>query len=208
MNRRTSVVDRLVALTAGLALVGGAGVTLTWIVGVESVRSFARRFDRADVAALPEQSWWPTALGVTAVVSVIAGLTLLLLNLRRSRPETLPVLPSGPTPAGGDASLSVDPGPLAEGLAAELAALDGVRSVRRSAVDDRGLATLRVTVVADPNIDVADFTRSAEAFARSMAAALPGAPVAAQVLLHLSPADQSVTTVAEQAHGSPPSSPD
>ncbi|MFD1814896.1 hypothetical protein [Rhodococcus gannanensis] len=203
MNRRTSVVDRLVALAAGALLVAGAGLTLTWIVGVESVRSFARRFDRTEFAALPDQSWWPTALGVTAVVSVLAGLTLLLLNLRRSRPETMPVIPSGPAPSGGDASLSVDPGPLAEGLAAELAGLDGVRSVRRTAVDDRGLATLRVTVVADPSIDVADFTRSAEAFARSMATALPGAPVAAQVLLHLSPAEQSTTTAAEQGPSSP-----
>jgi hypothetical protein len=192
VKRRTSILDRLVALTAGLVLIGAAGLTLTWFVGVESVRAFVRRLDRGTLSEFPDQSWWPTALGVTAVVAFVAGLALLLVNVRRGRPETMPVLPSGPHWAdeGSDTSLSVDLGPLAAGLAGELSTLDGVRTVRQSAVDDRGLATLRVTVVADPSIDVASFTRSAESFARAMAAALPGAPVATQVLLHLAPADQ------------------
>ncbi|AQA24193.1 hypothetical protein BTZ20_1387 [Rhodococcus sp. MTM3W5.2] len=56
-------------------------------------------------------------------------------------------------------------------------------------MDDRGLLTLRVTVIADPAVDIAEFTRDAESLARSMAAALPDAPVATQVLLHLDRAD-------------------
>lgn len=191
MTRRTSVLDRLVALGTGCALLAASGVALAWGLGVEWARTLVQRFDRARIAAVPDQSWWPTVLAVTAVVAFLAGLVLLLVNLRRGRPETMPVFPGGtggvPGPPG-DADLSVDLSPLALGLAGELSGLDGVRTVRSTAVDDRGLATLRVTVVADPTVDVADFTVGAEALARSMAAALPGAPVATQVLLHLDPA--------------------
>lgn len=189
MRRRTSVLDRIVAFGAGLALLAGGVVTLLWGLRVEWARALVRRFDRAELTAVPDQSWWPTALGVTAVVAFVVGVALLLVNVRRGRPETMPVFPTDDAATDvGDASLSVDLGPLASGLAGELSSLEGVRTVRQAAVDERGLATLRVTVVAEPTIDVADFTRSAEALARSMAAALPGAPVATQVLLHLDPA--------------------
>ncbi|MFF0815760.1 hypothetical protein ACFYVR_11500 [Rhodococcus sp. NPDC003318] len=186
MRRRTSVVDRLVVLTAGCVLLAGAALALTWALGVTAARNVVHRLDRAAITAVPDQRWWPTVLAVTAVVALLAGSALLLINLRRGRTSTMPVFPGPPENTGAD--LSVDLGPLAHGLAAELSALDGVRTVRSTALDDRGLATLRVTVVADPSIDVADFTRNAEALARSMAAALPGAPVATQVLLHLDPA--------------------
>ena len=111
------------------------------------------------------------------------GLSLLVVNLSRGRTATVRI---GDTP---DPDLSVDLGPMAVGLAAELSALPGVRTVRSAAVDDRGRATLRVTVLADPTVDLQDFTRDAGAIALSMAAALPGAPVATQVLLHLDPAE-------------------
>lgn len=189
MRRRTSIIDRLVALAAGCVLLAAAGVALAWWSGLDWAREFVQRFDRARIAAVPDESWWPTALGVTAVLAFVAGLVLLLINVRRGRPATMPVFPGETVAQSGAADLSVDLGPLAVGLAGELSALDGVRAVRASAVDERGLATLRVAVVADPTVDVADFTRSAEALARSMAAALPGAPVATQVLLHLDPAD-------------------
>ncbi|MFD4294236.1 hypothetical protein ACFWPA_16735 [Rhodococcus sp. NPDC058505] len=186
MRRRTSVLDRLVALAAGCVLLAASGLTLAWAFDVDWARAAVRRVDRARLAAVPDESWWPTMLATTAVIALLGGLVLLVVNLRRGRPETMPVFPGGVA----EADLSVDLGPLAVGLADELAALDGVRTVRSTAVDDRGLATLRVTVVADPTVDVVDFTRSAEAMARSMAAALPGAPVATQVLLHLDPTDR------------------
>lgn len=191
MRRRTSVVDRLVVLVAGCSLLAGSALTLAWALGVTAARDLVHRLDRARIAAIPDQEWWPTALGATAVLALVAGVTLLIVNLRRGRTSTMPVFPGPGSNATEDAGadLSVDLGPLAHGLAAELSDLDGVRTVRSTALDDRGQATLRVTVVADPAIDVADFTRSAEALARSMTAALPGAPVATQVLLHLDPAD-------------------
>ncbi len=197
MKRRISILDRLVTLAAGTALLSGAAVTLAWVTGAQWARELVRRLDRGRIAAAPDASWWPTVLAAVAVLTFLAGLALLVVNLRRGRTPTMPVLPGAIDPGGGTgAGLSVDLSPLAIGLAAELAALSGVRTVRSTTLDDRGLATLRVTVIAESGIDVADFTRNAEAMARSMAAALPGAPVATQVLLHLDPADQSGTSKA------------
>ncbi|MFD4182595.1 hypothetical protein [Rhodococcus sp. NPDC058514] len=185
MRRRTSVIDRVIALGAGLALLAAGSLALTWNMELDVAREFWRRFDRAQYAAIPAREWWPTLLGVTCVVSLVVGVTLLVINLRRGRTSTVQI-----GAALGDADLSVDLGPMAVGLASELSTLQGVRSVRSAAVDDRGLQTLRVTVIADPAVDLGEFTRDAEALARSMAAALPDAPVATQVLLHLDRADQ------------------
>ncbi|TQF68735.1 hypothetical protein FK531_13095 [Rhodococcus spelaei] len=185
MKRRTAVVDRLVVLAAGGVLLAGGALAVSWRLGLDASRELVSRLDRARVASIPDQSWWPAALGATCVLTLVAGITLLLLNLRRGRTSTAQI--------GGDlcgADLSVDLGPMAVGLAGELSALDGIRTVRATAVDDRGLATLRVTVIGDPSLDLEDFTRSAEAMAQSMAAALPGAAVATQVLLHLDPVEQ------------------
>lgn len=187
MKRRTSILDRIVTLLAGCALLTVAGLGLAWWWGTQWARTVVHGGDRSQLSTIPDQQWWPTALAVSAVVAFVVGLALLLINVRRGRPETMPVLPGPTDPAEGGADLSVDLGPLAVGLAGELAAQGGVRAVRSSVVDDRGLATLRIIVVAEPTIDVVGFTVGAEALARSMAAALPGAPVATQVLLHLDP---------------------
>lgn len=185
MRRRTSVLDRSIALGAGIALLAAGALALTWNMELDVSQEFWRRFDRAEYASIPTKDWWPTVLGITCAVSLIVGVTLLVINLRRGRTSTVQI-----GDALGDADLSVDLGPMAVGLASELSNLQGVRTVRAAAVDDRGLQTLRVTVIADPAVDLAEFTRDAESLARSMAAALPDAPVATQVLLHLDRADQ------------------
>ncbi|MFC7449128.1 hypothetical protein [Rhodococcus daqingensis] len=185
MRRRTSIVDRSIALGVGLALVAAGALALTWNMELDAAQELWRRFDRAEYEAIPTRDWWPTLLGVACVAGLVAGVTLLVINLRRGRTSTVQI-----GDVLGDSDLSVDLGPMSVGLASELSTLQGVRSVRAAAVDDRGLQTLRVTVIADPAVDLAEFTRDAEALARSMAAALPDAPVATQVLLHLDRADQ------------------
>lgn len=189
MKRRTVLVDRLVVLTTGCLLLAGGVLAVTWRAGLDASVELVRRFDRARVAAAPAADWWPTALAVTCVVSVLVGVSLLTINLRRGRTSTVQVRTAALGVDNAGSELSVDLSPMAVGLAAELSALPGVRSVRSAAVDDRGRPTLRVTVTADPTVDLVKFNRDAEAMALSMAAALPGAPVATQVLLHLDPAD-------------------
>jgi hypothetical protein len=81
--------------------------------------------------------------------------------------------------------VSVDLGPVADGVAAELAQLTGVRSTKSKATVDRGLPTLSIVVTADPSIDVAGFTASAERIAGATRRSLDGSTVAVQVLLHL-----------------------
>ncbi|SDE04546.1 hypothetical protein [Rhodococcus tukisamuensis] len=189
MKRRTVLADRLVVLTTGCLLLAGGVLAVTWRAGLDASVELVRRFDRARVAAAPDADWWPTALAVTCVVCVLVGVSLLTINLRRGRTSTVQVRTAALGVDNAGSELSVDLSPMAVGLAAELSALPGVRSVRSAAVDDRGRPTLRVTVTADPTVDLVEFNRDAEAMALSMAAALPGAPVATQVLLHLDPAD-------------------
>ncbi len=90
--------------------------------------------------------------------------------------------------------MSIDLGPIATGVAAELARLPGVRRARGRALSDRGLATIQVTVEADPRTDIAALTDAADRVAATTTAALGGsaiADVAVRVLLHLDRTDQT-----------------
>ncbi|MFZ2529104.1 MAG: hypothetical protein WAX14_15860 [Rhodococcus sp. (in: high G+C Gram-positive bacteria)] len=183
MKLRTVLVNRFVAFGTGLFLLGAGAFALAWVARVPFTRDSLARLDRPRVIDIPDQPWWTAALWTAVAVGLTVGIVLLVVNLSRRRTSTVQLYDQVT-----DATLGVELGPVADGVAAELAALPGVRSARGRAVVERHLPTLSVTVHADPNIDVAEFTASAEDTAQRAARALGGARVATQVLLHLDPA--------------------
>ncbi|UYP18066.1 hypothetical protein OED52_15520 [Rhodococcus sp. Z13] len=183
MKLRTVLANRLVALTAGLTLAGLGAFSLAWLWQVPFAREQLSRLDRPRVTDVPDQPWWTPALWSVFGAGLFLGIALLAVNLSRRRTETVQLYDQVT-----DATLGVELGPVADGVAAELAVLPGVRSARGRAVVERHLPTLSVVVQADPAIDVTEFTLAAEEAAQRVARALGGARVATQVLLHLDPA--------------------
>lgn len=187
MKRGAAALNRLLVLTVGLALaVLGAGA-LAWDRDVERVRIAVADIDRDRIAAVPEQTWWNWALGATIAVGLVLGIVVLAVDLtrRRAAPSTL-------LETSTDTPVAIDLGPIATGVAAELAQLPGVRRARGRAVSDRGLATVQITLDADPHSDMAALVRDAERVAATTTSALGGtavADVAVRVLLHLDRAD-------------------
>ena len=183
MKLRTVLVNRFVTFGVGLMLLGVGAFALGWLGRIPFTRDSLARLDRPRVIDVPDQPWWTAARWGAVAVGLTVGIVLLVVNLSRRRTSTVQLYDQVT-----DATLGVELGPVADGVAAELAALPGVRSARGRAVVERHLPTLSVTVHADPNIDVAGFTASAEETALRAARALGGARVATQVLLHLDPA--------------------
>lgn len=182
MKLRTVLVNRFFAFAVGCALLGSGAFALAWLWQVPFAREQLTRLDRPRVIDVPDQVWWTPALWTAFAVGTVVGILLLVVNLSRRRTSTVQLFDEVT-----DATLGVELGPVAEGVARELAGLPGVRSARGRAVVERHLPTLSVVVHAEPGIDVAEFTANAEETAHRAACALGGARVATQVLLHLDP---------------------
>ncbi|WP_433606700.1 hypothetical protein [Prescottella agglutinans] len=189
MKRGAAALNRLLVVTVGLALaILGAGA-LAWDRDVETVRNAVADIDRDRIAAVPEQTWWHWALGAAVAVSVVLGIVVLAVDLTRRR-----AAPSTMLETSTDTPVAIDLGPIAAGVAVELAQLPGVRRARGRAVSDRGLATVQITLDADPHSDIAALVRDAERVAATTTSALGGtavADVAVRVLLHLDRADHA-----------------
>lgn len=184
MKLRTVLANRFIVLVVGLLLTSIGAFALAWVWKVPLAREQLSRLDRPQVIDIPDQTWWTPALWFVLVAGATLGIALLAVNLSRRRTSTVQLYDQVT-----DATLGIELGPVADGVAAELRSLPGVRSVRGRAVVDRHLPTLSVIVNADPTIDVAEFTAAAEDTAQRVARALGGARVATQVLLHVDPAE-------------------
>ncbi|NKR98223.1 hypothetical protein GS473_16080 [Rhodococcus hoagii] len=188
MKRGPAALNRLLVLLIGLVLAGLGAAALAWDRDVAAVRDAVGRLDRDRVVAVPDEPWWHWALGATIGVCLVLGIVVLAVDLSRRR-----AAPTGMLESVTDTPVSIDLGPIATGVAAELARLTGVRRARGRALSDRGLATIQVTVEADPRTDIAALTDAADRVAATTTAALGGsaiADVAVRVLLHLDRTDQ------------------
>ncbi|MEE2033289.1 Asp23/Gls24 family envelope stress response protein [Rhodococcus chondri] len=185
MKLRSVLVNRFIAFAVGAALLGAGAFSLAWVWQVPFARAWLARLDRPRVMDVPDQPWWTAALWTAFATGLTIGIVLLVVNLSRRRTSTVQLYDEVT-----DATLAVELGPVADGVAGELAGLPGVRSARGRAVVERHLPTLSVIVHAEPGLDVAEFTARAEETAQRAAGALGGAPVATQVLLHLDPAGE------------------
>ncbi|WP_245819753.1 alkaline shock response membrane anchor protein AmaP [Rhodococcoides yunnanense] len=179
MKRVTAAVDRLLVVVAGLALILGGAFALAWYFEVPFARTMLARFDRDALADFPNQSWWQGVLAATAVVGTVVAIALLIGNLSPRRTGTLQIA------SDEFLAVRVDLSALARGVASELTTFPEVLSARGRAIDDRGTATLAVTVRTTPHIDIDTFTRIVERRAEFVAQTVEGHPVALRVQVHV-----------------------
>ncbi|MGV8875125.1 MAG: hypothetical protein ACOH2Q_21525 [Rhodococcus sp. (in: high G+C Gram-positive bacteria)] len=172
-------VDRLLAIAAGLVLLGAGGFALAWHYDSEWAREMLSRFDRARIAELPQQGWWVPTLATVVAVAVVLALLLLVGNFSPRRTGTASVIEEP------HFSAHVDLSAIASGLAAELAEFPGVRRAKGTAINDRGTPTITVSVYAAANFDVLAFLAEADSRAAFVARSLAGADVATRVQVHV-----------------------
>lgn len=195
MKRGAAALNRLLVLVVGLVLAVVGAAAIAWDRDVPAVRTAVRHLDRDDIAAIPDEPWWHWALGATITVCALLAVVVLAVDLVRRR-----AAPSTMLETATDTAVAIDLGPVAGGVAAELERLPSVRRARGRAVSDRGLATIQVTLDADPHGDIAALVRDAEHVAATTTSALGGAvvaDVAVRVLLHLDRTDHPPAPTAD-----------
>lgn len=179
MKRATTLIDRVLVLALGFALLAAGALGIGWFYGVPLALDVLPRFDRDEFLSYPLQPWWTAALAVTAAIGVLVASALLVGNLSPRHTRTLLVS------SGESLAVRIELDALARGVAAELESVPGVESARGRAIDDRGTATLAVTVHAAADLDVAAFTELVDERAAYVADAVAGRSVAVRVQLHL-----------------------
>lgn len=140
-GRPLAALARAVGAVVGLALLAGGAYGIAQWAGADLQRRWSLYLDRARFDTAPDSSWWPWGLLIAAVVAAVVGVVVIAACLR---PRRAPQAPLEPSPLGW---LGVEPGAVADALAASLASREGIESARAAArvVEGRTTLTLRVT---------------------------------------------------------------
>ncbi len=176
MTRRLVVIDRLVTLVVGLALVAGGLALLDW--RFELVRSWPQEIELGRYSELSGQSWWWWSVGGAGVVLGLLAVLWLLAHV--PRPHRAPVRTENRTELG---SVKIDVESLArtagrrfQSLAPVIEASGASRRLRRQDVVE---LKARIDLRSDGPLilEAARQTRD------DVEATLPGRQVACRVLL-------------------------
>lgn len=164
-RRRTAVLDRLAGLLLAATLLAVAAVaTGGWL-----------RTTGRDPAGLPgwpglsalqrltDQAWWPWASLAGGLLLVVLGLLVLAVHRPGGGPDRLRLPGSD---AGGRLEVGTDP--LADGLAALLTEVPGVRRSGCRIVRARPGLLARLQVSLDPQVDLAELARAGERTAQAL----------------------------------------
>lgn len=149
MSRAVTGADRLAAALTGLLLLAAGAAGILWWSG--RLTAAPTRTDLTGLAWLPEQRWWPWALGAFGIVLALLGLRWLLGHLPSRGVSHLKLTGTDETGA-----LLVETRPVASAAAEELSQTFGIRSARGTIHRDRGqlVAVLTATIERDTDLQV------------------------------------------------------
>ena len=182
MTRTTAVLDRAVTLLLGAALIVlGVGFLLWW-AEVDWVRDLVAHADRHRMATVARQQWWRWLLGTATVLLVVAGVGLLVANLRPRRAGS-PEL-DGTTEFG---TFTANVGQVAQASAALLARHHAVASATATTIVDLGRTAIRLTIVAEPDVTLDHLRRLAGESIRDIGTALAGTDVVVDIFVQAAP---------------------
>ncbi|WP_051026475.1 hypothetical protein [Nocardia higoensis] len=179
MTRLAGAIDRLIAALVGVVLLALGAALLLWNTAVGD--SFPDTVTAPGLVTATTTGWWPWALAGTGLLCALVAIRWLFSHTPAAAAGTLRL---GDTDGLG--GIAIDLGPVADAVAAHLAARPEVFSAKGKAVVERGVRTIELTVTAvsiddmEPLVGVADDT-SAE-----LAGSLGDPSVAVRTVLGLS----------------------
>ncbi|KQU65224.1 hypothetical protein ASD62_10360 [Phycicoccus sp. Root563] len=147
MTRLAAAVDRVVVLVVGLVLVVVGVAGIAW--QLDLVAQLPTKLDAAWATDLPEQGWWPWALGAAAVLLALVALRWIGAHAPSRKLATHPLAGSGP-----EGRLRIDLDALASATADRLAEAPSVRSAKGAALGGRASGAVEVTATVDSRADL------------------------------------------------------
>lgn len=182
MNPVVGALNRVLALLLGLTLIVGGLLVIGWRFDADLARTVFDHVDRGWYLEAPEQHWWVWALAAGTLLTFVAGLWLLLANVRPNR--------AGAVLLGGSddfSTLTVSPAQLGNAVTAMLIRHPAVVDASSRAVVDRGVPVLRILVVAESGEPLDHVRRVARDSVARITESLEGAELATQVFVRYAP---------------------
>jgi hypothetical protein len=178
MRRRTIYVDRLVTAAIAIALLAAGIFTILWRLDVTIANKAMAHASQRWYTLAPQQSWWDWTLGGIAAAACVAGLWLVIANLRRNRLNAVELDGTGDI---GTVTISVSE--VGKAAAKILERHHTVHSASATTVLERGQPTVRITVVSDSAVSLAHVRRFAVETEADLRAALVDLDVTLQMFV-------------------------
>jgi hypothetical protein len=183
MRRATITVDRLVTAAIAITLLAGGIFTILWRLDVAIADKAIAHASPRWYALAPQQSWWDWTIGGIAIAAFVLGLWLVLANLRRNRLNAVEL-----DSTGNIGTLTVNVDEVGKAAAKMLEHHDAVHSASSTTVLERGQPIVRITVVSDAALSLAQVRRFAVDTEADLRTALSDIDVILQMFVrYLSP---------------------
>ena len=157
MSKVTAGWDRFVFFLLGLIFIAFGVWPILEFFEVDFAKNIPNWLALDSWSTISEQSWWLYALIGVAAFSIIAGLWLLIANLRANRVNRLKSSASNQ-----EGSIALNMGSISSGIAKHLETVPGVTGVQRKVSEDRGRRTTVFTITAAPETPLEQLRSAAE----------------------------------------------
>ncbi len=181
VSKKTAGFDRFIFILLGIILVALGSWPILLHFDVNFARHLELWVNHDAWATVPEQGWWPWALGGIAAVALIAGVWLIVANVRVRR---INEVTSGASDDKG--SIALQMAPLAAGMAASLQEHDFISEVDRKVAVDRGQPQLTLTITASPETPLVTLRQLVEETEADFRAAFPDSKLHTVYRVHYS----------------------
>ncbi|MCL8494525.1 alkaline shock response membrane anchor protein AmaP [Corynebacterium sp. B5-R-101] len=179
MSKTLAGIDRTILAVLGLLLIALGAWPILIHFEVPFATYLASWVDHDTWAGLPEQTWWPYALCLATIICSLAGLWLVISNLRHHRFNSVPSDASDE-----EGAIKTEMSAIAGAVADTLAAVEGVEKVSRLVAYDRSRPTLQYEVLADPDTPLLRIKDAIEVNDSDFRAAFPGMDVDTRYKVH------------------------
>lgn len=182
MSKALAGLDRFLVLLVGVLLVVGGVWALAWATGVPLAHELAGRISLAKIDAFVHSTWYPIATLLSALVAGVAGVWLIVANLRRHSFNKIASQNSS-----DDGLITVATLQVAKAAGEQLTQHPDIVSVDTSTRIDRGRPTITWTVHAVPDVQLQQVVDLISLTESDIREALPGVDADTRFLLHLQP---------------------
>lgn len=165
MSRGTLATNRILAGLLGLLLLAAGVALFAWWNG--QFPGLPQKIDMGGLGWLPQQGWWPWALGAAGAILALIGFRWLAAHLPNRGVGHLNL-----TGSNSDGKLLVDAGAVVAAAAEAFQETPGVRSANGTIQRDRGQLVARLTATIEREADLPRMANAADAVSTQLQQAL------------------------------------
>lgn len=186
MTRKTAGLDRLIVFVVGLVVLLVGVWAALWAFEVPVAHQISDTYRPEVLHTFLNSQWFPATLLLIAVITAVAGIWLLLANLRRHSFNQVTTLIGA-----DDGHVSIATARLASALGQQLQRNPDVTTVQSTLREDRGRPTITWTIHSKPSVRMPQLIEEIEQAEQDLRLAIPEVDLDSRYLVQLRPVETS-----------------